>query len=98
MAKVGKNVDWEKLCHQLQEALSKEMKEVERLEMEICDLNNDIDRYKSIIDDYNGENLNMYSDGKNKNAIICYLERRLYEEMKKKEELLEEKRNEEIPF
>lgn len=89
----NKKVDWEKLCHQLQEALAKEMREVERLELEICDLNSDIDRYKGIIDDYNGESLSMYSDSKNKNAIICYLERRLFEEMKKNEQ-----RNEEIPF
>lgn len=98
MATAHKKVDWEKLCHQLQEALSKEMKEVERLEMEICDLNNDIERYKRIVDDYNGESLSMYSDGKNKNAIICYLERRLFEEMKKNDQLIEEKRHEELPF
>jgi hypothetical protein len=81
-----KKVDWESLAKNLQEALAREMKEVERLESEIARLNN-------IVEDYNGESLTAYSDNKNKNAIICYLENRLYEEMKKNRD-----RHEDIPF
>jgi TRAP-type C4-dicarboxylate transport system substrate-binding protein len=81
-----KKVDWEKLAKQLQEALAKEMKEVERLENEIQKLNNELEVYAD-------DGITLYVERKNKNAIICYLERRLFEEMKKNEQ-----RNEEIPF
>ena len=86
MAKVNNKVNWEQLAKQLQEALSKEMKENERLKDDIAKLNNELEVYAD-------DGMTLYMERKNKNAIICYLERRLFEEMKKNQE-----RNEEIPF
>lgn len=79
-------VNWEKLAKQLQEALAKEMKEVERLEGQIRELNNELEVYAD-------DGVTLYIERKNKNAIICYLERRLFEEMKKNEDSKSE-----IPF
>lgn len=81
-----KKIDWEKLAKQLQEALAREMKENERLKDDIAKLNNELESYAD-------DGITLYMERKNKNAIICYLERRLFEEMKKNEQ-----RNEEIPF
>lgn len=81
-----KKIDWEKLAKQLQEALAKEMKEVERLEGEIERLNNQLE-------DLSDSGFNSIRDRMGKDAVIRYLEDRLYEEMKKNED-----RNEEIPF
>lgn len=81
-----KKIDWEKLAKQLQEALAKEMKEVERLEGEIEKLNNQLE-------DLSDSGFNSIRDRMGKDAVIRYLEDRLYEEMKKKEQ-----RDEEIPF
>lgn len=81
-----KRIDWEKLAKQLQEALAREMKENERLKDDIAKLNNELEVYAD-------DGISLYVERKNKNAIICYLERRLFEEMKKNEQ-----RNEEIPF
>lgn len=86
MKKGTPQIDWEKLCKQLQEALAREMKENERLKGEIANLNNELEVYAD-------DGMTLYMERKNKNAIICYLERRLYEEMRKNQE-----RNEEIPF
>lgn len=81
-----KRIDWEKLAKQLQEALAKEMKEVERLEGEIERLNNQLE-------DLSDSGFNSIRDRMGKDAVIRYLEDRLYEEMKKNEQ-----RDEEIPF
>lgn len=81
-----KKIDWEKLAKQLQEALAKEMKEVERLEDEISKLNDKLE-------DLSDSGFNSIRDRLGKDAVIRYLEDRLYEEMKKNED-----RNEEIPF
>ena len=81
-----KKIDWEKLAKQLQEALAKEMKEVERLEDEIEKLNNQLE-------DLSDSGFNSIRDRMGKDAVIRYLEDRLYEEMKKNEQ-----RDEEIPF
>ncbi len=81
-----KKIDWEKLAKQLQEALAKEMKEVERLEGEIERLNNQLE-------DLSDSGFNSIRDRMGKDAVIRYLEDRLYEEMKKNEQ-----RDEEIPF
>lgn len=81
-----KKIDWEKLAKQLQEALAKEMKEVERLEGEIEKLNNQLE-------DLSDSGFNSIRDRMGKDAVIRYLEDRLYEEMKKNEQ-----RDEEIPF
>ena len=81
-----KKIDWEKLAKQLQEALAKEMKEVERLEDEISNLNDKLE-------DLSDSGFNSIRDRLGKDAVIRYLEDRLYEEMKKNED-----RNEEIPF
>jgi hypothetical protein len=86
MKKGTPKVNWEKLAMQLQEALAKEMKEVERLEGEIETLNNELEAYAD-------DGITLYVERKNKNAIICYLERRLFEEMKKNEDSKSE-----IPF
>jgi hypothetical protein len=37
MSKKKQNIDWEKLCGQLQEALAKEMKENEKLDEKLMD-------------------------------------------------------------
>lgn len=79
-------VDWEKLCHQLQEALSKEMKEVERLEKEIASLN---DRLENSFDN----TMDSIRGRVNDCAVIRYLENRLFEEIHKNQ-----KTREEIPF
>lgn len=86
MKKGTPKIDWEKLSKQLQEALAREMKENERLKDDIAKLNNELEAYAD-------DGITLYMERKNKNAIICYLERRLFEEMKKNEQ-----RNEEIPF
>lgn len=86
MKKGTPKVDWEKLSKQLQEALAKEMKEVERLEDEISKLNDQIE-------DLSDSGFNSIRDRFGKDAVIRYLEDRLYEEMKKNEY-----RDEEIPF
>lgn len=86
MKKGTPKVDWEKLCNQLQEALSKEMKEVERLEDEISKLNDKLENLSDSGFDYIRDRLG-------KDAVIRYLEDRLYQEMKKNEQ-----RDEEIPF
>lgn len=89
-----KKIDWEKLAKQLQEALSKEMKEVERLEKEIAGLNCDMEELRGELSNAPFDNtLEHYADIRNKNAVICYLERRLFEEMRKNQQ-----GNEEIPF
>jgi predicted nucleic acid-binding Zn-ribbon protein len=86
-------IDWESLAHKLQEALSKEMKEVERLKKSITELNDSIEELESAVDDYDGDNIRLSNEVKGKNAIISYLEHRLYIEMKKAED-----KNWEIPF
>jgi hypothetical protein len=86
-------VDWESLSHKLQEALSREMKEVERLKESITELNEHIEELESAVDDYDGDNIRLSNEVKGKNAIISYLEHRLYIEMKKAED-----KNWEIPF
>ena len=86
MKKGTPKVEWEKLCKQLQEALAKEMKEVERLEDEIEKLNNELE-------DLSDSGFNSIRERLKKDAVISYLEDRLYEEIKKNED-----RNEEIPF
>jgi len=86
-------IDWESLAHKLQEALSKEMKEVEFLKESIKELNNRVEQLESVIDDFDGDNIRMSNELKNKQAIINYLEQRLYSEMKK-----EDQRYAEIPF
>lgn len=86
-------VDWESLAHKLQEALSKEMKEVEWLKESIKELNERIEQLESAVDDYDGDNIRMSNELKGKSAIISYLEHRLYIEMKKAED-----KNWEIPF
>lgn len=89
-----KKVDWQSLAKNLQEALSKEMKEVERLERAIADLNEEISSYRQACDHYEGESISSYTQNKNKNAIICYLENRLYEEMAKNRRI----QDDELPF
>jgi len=89
-----KKVDWENLAKNLQEALSKEMKEVERLEGLIADLNEEIASYRQACEHYEGESTSSYVQNKNKNAIICYLENRLYEEMAKNRRI----QDGELPF
>ena len=86
-------IDWEGLAHKLPEALSKEMKEVERLKESITELNDRIEQLESAVDDFDGDNIYLSNELKGKNAIISYLEQRLYSEMKK-----EDKRYSEIPF
>lgn len=86
-------VNWEDLSHKLQEALSKEMKEVERLEAEITRLNNRLESLSEAVDSFDGDNIRLENENKAKFAIIKYLERRLYEEMKKAED-----KDWEIPF
>lgn len=86
MKKGTPKVDWEKLCKQLQEALAKEMKEVERLEDEISKLNDQLE-------DLSDSGFNSIRERLKKDAVIRYLEDRLYEEIKKNEY-----REEEIPF
>ena len=81
-----KKVDWEKLAKDLQEALSKEMKEVERLEEEIARLNDKLeDSFDSAMDSIRGRVNNC--------AVIRYLENRLFEEIQKNRG-----RDEELPF
>jgi arginine deiminase len=75
-----KKVDWEALAKNLQEALAREMKEVEYLEQAIAALNeqNEVLRMKfsdSYIKPFGSENC----------AVIRYLENRLIEEIKKNE-------------
>jgi len=86
-------IDWESLAHKLQEALSKEMKEVEHLKDSIKELNERIEELESTVDDFDGDNIRMSNELKGKQAIITYLERRLYAEMKKSEN-----KDWEIPF
>lgn len=81
-----KKVDWEKLAKDLQEALSKEMKEVERLEEEIARLN---DKLEDSFDSAMGSIRGRVNDC----AVIRYLENRLFEEIQKNRG-----RDEEIPF
>lgn len=83
-----KKVDWEKLAMQLQEALSKEMKEVERLEKEIVGLNCDMEELRNEVPF--GNTLENYASVINKDAVICYLERRLFEEMRKNQQSYQE--------
>lgn len=81
-----KKVDWEKLARDLQEALSKEMKEVERLEEEIARLNDRLeDSFDNTMDSIRGRVNNC--------AVIRYLENRLFEEIQKNRG-----RDEELPF
>jgi hypothetical protein len=87
-------LDWEKLARNLQEALSKEMKENERLGKEIEGLNERLERAGRVIDRVQAEGLDHFSGVTNKQAVICYLENRLYEEMAKNRRIQED----EIPF
>jgi uncharacterized protein (UPF0335 family) len=81
-----KKVDWETLAKDLQEALSKEMKEVERLEEEIARLNDRLeDSFDNTMDSIRGRVNNC--------AVIRYLENRLFEEIQKNRG-----RDEELPF
>lgn len=86
MKKGTPKIDWEKLSKQLQEALAKEMKENERLKSDIEELNNELEQY---VDD----GITAMTQRLRRDQVIAYLERRLFEEMKKNEQ-----RNEEIPF
>lgn len=91
MAKAITKIDWETLAKQLQEALSKEMKEVERLENEIKRQNQELEHFADGTYD-------LVKQGRQTSSIVDYLERRLYEEMKKNEKMTEDRRHEELPF
>jgi len=81
-----KKVNWEELAKNLQEALAKEMKENEILASEIERLNNELE-------DRSDNGFNQFLDRRKQDAIIAYLENRLYQEMFKNQ-----KADEEIPF
>lgn len=85
-----KKVDWESLAKNLQEALSKEMKENELKEKYIESLNNRIEHLQEQISDDAFSSIR----GRSENcAVIRYLENRLFEEIKKNRD-----RDEELPF
>ena len=89
-----KKVDWENLAKNLQEALSREMKENEMLRNDIADLNDQIERRNQKLCDLRSETFDSIAGIRNKEAIICYLENRLYEEMAKNRRI----QDDEIPF
>ena len=93
MGHLSKN-DWENLARNLQEALSKEMKENELLRNEIADLNDQIENRTQQLCNLKGETFDNIAGIRNKQAIICYLENRLYEEMAKNRRI----QDDEIPF
>lgn len=84
--------DWEGLAKNLQEALAREMKENERLEAEIADLNDQIESYIESLGRARAESLDHRSGAGDKDAIIRYLEKKLYDEMAKNRRL------DDIPF
>jgi predicted RNase H-like nuclease (RuvC/YqgF family) len=86
-------VNWADLSKKLQEALSKEMKESEMKDDCIRKLNNRIEELESTVDVFDGDNIRMSNELKGKQAIITYLERRLYTEMKRVED-----KEWEVPF
>lgn len=84
--------DWEKLAKDLQAALASEMKENERLEQEIAELNDELESYVESLSRARAESLDHRSGVTDKDAIIRYLERKLYDEMAKN------RRFDDIPF
>lgn len=91
MAKAITKIDWESLAKNLQEALSKEMKENERLK-------DDIQRQNEELSNFADGTYDLVKQGRQTSSIIDYLEKRLYEEMKKNEKMTDDRRHEELPF
>lgn len=85
-----KKVDWENLAKNLQEALSKEMKDNEFKGKYIEALNNRIEHLEEQLSD---DVLGSVRGRSDNCAVIRYLENRLFEEIQKNRA-----RDEELPF